>query len=359
MSLTTAAAHHCHVANTGEDLLNHCGTMRLISDGVIRDMRTMKVISDVMMMMMMKLISDMMISFIMLLMSFIEFHHPLHQWHDDINDMMKRMKVINDVMKRMKVINGMMKRMKVINDMMTSMTWWRGWKSSMAWWRGWKSSMTWWRGWHSSMTTPLSHNQVKINEHLLFQLWSKTLMKYINNGLKISFIKSTSIAWCFKQKRWIRSFVKSSVYFKDLLRSMKSSKVVWKTVKVWVCFYLLFFCVICAHAFVLFSHQALRPAERRHEPPGVSGLRQLGHRCGPGARRCRVHGLRHRAGGQHHRVRGAVRGVGRRGVAGRRTVRLLRMWERPWKHIRDHTVCLWSSLQIRWERFQRAKRKTW
>lgn len=58
----------------------------------------------------------------------------------------------------------------------------------------------------------------------------------------------------------------------------------------------------------------------QHELQGVQALRQLGHRRGRGARRCRLHGLRFRAGGQHHRLRGGVRGVRRWRLAGRGTV---------------------------------------
>lgn len=74
----------------------------------------------------------------------------------------------------------------------------------------------------------------------------------------------------------------------------------------------------------LSSHQALRPALWHHELQGVQELRQQWHRCRPGEGWRRLHGLRLRAGGQHHRVRGGVRGDRRWRVAGCRTVCLLR-----------------------------------
>lgn len=51
-------------------------------------------------------------------------------------------------------------------------------------------------------------------------------------------------------------------------------------------------------------------------------LRLLGDRGGRGARGRGVHGLRLGAGGQHHRLRGAVRGEQRRRILRRGAVRV-------------------------------------
>ncbi|KAJ8356451.1 hypothetical protein SKAU_G00192450 [Synaphobranchus kaupii] len=75
---------------------------------------------------------------------------------------------------------------------------------------------------------------------------------------------------------------------------------------------------------VYLTLSGLKSLNCHHELSSVQELRWHGYRHGPGPGQCSMHALRFRVRGQHHSIRGAIRGKQWGRILGRGTVRLFR-----------------------------------